>query len=39
MAFFPGVHASIRLSTANFLRPDNEIESWPRALNVFSRGH
>src|SRR6476619_3412315 len=34
VAFFPGVHASIRLSTADFLRPHSEIESWTRALNV-----
>jgi len=39
VAFFPGVHASIRLSTADFLRPDSEIESWTRALNVFNRQH
>lgn len=36
VAFFPGVHASIRVSTADFLRAD-EIESWTRALNVFNR--
>ena len=39
VAFFPGVHVSIRLSTADFLRPDNEIESWIRALNIFNRQH
>jgi hypothetical protein len=39
VAFFPGVHASIRLSTADFLRPDSEVESWIRALNVFNRQH
>jgi hypothetical protein len=39
VAFFPGVPASIRLSTADFLRQDNEIESWNRALNVFNRQH
>ena len=39
VAFFPGVHASIRLSTADFMRPDSEIESWTRALNVFNRQH
>jgi len=38
VAFFPGVHASIRVSTANFLR-DSEIESWTRALSVFNRQH
>jgi hypothetical protein len=31
------VHASIRLSTADFLRADSEVESWTRALNVFDR--
>jgi hypothetical protein len=35
--FFAGVHASIRLSTADFLRPDSETESWARALDVFNR--
>ena len=40
VAFFPGVHTSIRLSTADFLRPDSEFESWIRALNVaFNRQH
>jgi hypothetical protein len=39
VAFFPGVHASIRLSTADFLRADSEVESWTRALNVFNRQH
>jgi PD-(D/E)XK endonuclease len=39
VAFFPGVQASIRLSTADFLRPDGEIESWTRALNIFNRQH
>ena len=39
VAFFPGVRASIRVSTADFLRPDNEIESWTRALSVFNRQH
>jgi hypothetical protein len=39
VAFFPGVHASIRLSTADFLRPDSEVESWIRSLNVFNRQH
>jgi hypothetical protein len=29
------VQASIRLTTADFLRPDIEIESWTRALNDF----
>ena len=37
VAFFSGVHASIRLSTADFLRPDSEIASWTRALDVFNR--
>jgi hypothetical protein len=36
---FPGVQTSIRLSTADFLRPDSEIESWTRALSVFNRQH
>jgi hypothetical protein len=35
--FFPGVHASIRLSTADFKRPGGESDSWARALNVFNR--
>ena len=35
VAFFSGVHASIRLSTADFLRPHSEIESWISALNAF----
>ena len=39
VAFFPGVHASIRLSTADFLRADSEVESWVRALNIFNRQH
>ena len=39
VAFFSGVHASIRLSTADFLRADSEVESWTRALNVFIRQH
>ena len=39
VAFFPGVHASIRLSTADLLRPDSEVESWARALSVFNRQH
>jgi hypothetical protein len=40
VAFFPGVQASIRLTTADFLRADSELESWTRALNVvFDRQH
>jgi len=39
VVFVSGVHASIRLSTADFLRPDSEIESWTRALNDFNRQH
>jgi hypothetical protein len=39
VAFFSGVHASIRLSTADFLRPDSEVESWTHALNIFIRQH
>jgi len=27
------------LSTADFLRPESEVESWTRALNVFNRQH
>jgi hypothetical protein len=39
VAFFPGVQRSIRLSTADFLRPDSEVDSWTRALSIFSRQH
>lgn len=39
VAFFPGVHGSIRLSTADFLRPESEVESWTRALKVFNQQH
>jgi hypothetical protein len=39
VAFFPGVQPSIRLTTADFLRADIEIESWTRALSVFNRQH
>ncbi len=35
--FFAGVHHSIRLTTADFLRSDAEVQSWTRALNVFNR--
>ena len=35
--FFPGVHSAIRLSTADFLRPDGEAQSWDRPLKVFKR--
>lgn len=35
--FFPGVHSSIRLRTADFLRPNAEAESWEQALRVFKR--
>jgi hypothetical protein len=35
--FVPGVQGSIRLSTADFLRPDSESESWTRALTDFNR--
>jgi hypothetical protein len=37
--FFPGVHRSLRLTTADFLRPDGEGQSWARALAVFNRKH
>jgi hypothetical protein len=37
--FVPGVQASIRLSTADFLRPESETESWARALHVFNHNH
>jgi hypothetical protein len=39
VVFFPGVQPSIRLSTADFLRPGSEVESWARALSVFNRQH
>jgi hypothetical protein len=39
VAFFSGVHPSIRLSTADFLRPDIEVESWTCALDLFYRKH
>ena len=37
VVFFPGVHTSIRLCTADFKRPGGESDSWTRALNVFNR--
>ena len=37
--FVPGVQASVRLSTANFLRPESETESWARALHIFNSNH
>jgi len=37
--FFPGVQRSLRLTTADFLRPDGEAQSWARALAVFNRKH
>jgi PD-(D/E)XK endonuclease len=36
VVFFPGVQASIRLSTTDFLRPESETESWTRALHTFN---
>jgi hypothetical protein len=35
--FFPGVHGSIRLTTADFRRPNGEAQSWAHALNVVTR--
>lgn len=35
--FYPGVHHAIRLSTADFLRTDIEVQSWDRALQAFKR--
>jgi hypothetical protein len=37
--FFPGVHSTIRLTTADFRRSDGEAQSWERALQVFMRKH
>jgi hypothetical protein len=39
VVFAAGVQPSIRLSTADFLRPATETESWARALDVFNRNH
>jgi hypothetical protein len=33
--FLPGVHASFRATTADFLRDDAEVQSWARALQMF----
>ena len=35
--FVPGVHTSIRLTTADFRRDDGERQSWARALQVFKQ--
>jgi hypothetical protein len=35
--FVPGIHPSFRASTADFLRPDGELQSWDRAIKIFNR--
>ncbi len=35
--FMPGIHATFRASTSDFLRTDGEAQSWERALQVFKR--
>lgn len=35
--FLPGVHASFRATTADFLREDAEAQSWARALQAFKQ--
>jgi hypothetical protein len=39
VTFFPGVYSSLRLRTADFLRPDGESQSWQRALQAFNLKH
>jgi hypothetical protein len=37
VVFLPGIHATFRASTSDFLRTDGEVQSWDRALRVFKR--